>query len=370
MDLGIFLMPASDPNRPLAEVIDWNIEVIERADALGYTEAWVGQHITTPWEPLPSPQQIIAGAIRGTEKIRLGTGVEILYQSHPLRLAAELIQLDHMSRGRLMFGFGAGGTVTDGQLYGLDFAKGENQARSREAIEIILQAWSEDGPGDFDGAFWSTRRPKYSDNYYWHLKPYAPAEPRIAFAGFMPKSGSLMIAGEKGYIPMSFNVAPQHVSVHWPSIEEGAARSGRTPERSNWRQIREIYVADTDAEARRAVVDGFAGTFWNRYFSVIAERLGIADMFRRDGAPADAKVDAAYLADHGTWFVGSPDKVVDQIVDQYEQTGGFGVLLQIGFDYADADARDGWFRSMELLAREVMPRVNDRLGKTGMVLLK
>jgi alkanesulfonate monooxygenase SsuD/methylene tetrahydromethanopterin reductase-like flavin-dependent oxidoreductase (luciferase family) len=118
------------------------------------------------------------------------------------------------------------------------------------------------------------------------------------------------------------------------------------------------------------VVDGFAGTFWNRYFSVIAERLGIADMFRRDGAPADAKVDAAYLADHGTWFVGSPDKVVDQIVDQYEQTGGFGVLLQIGFDYADADARDGWFRSMELLAREVMPRVNDRLGKTGMVSLK
>ena len=48
MELGIFLMPASDPNRPLADAIDWNIEVIERADALGYAEAWVGQHITTP----------------------------------------------------------------------------------------------------------------------------------------------------------------------------------------------------------------------------------------------------------------------------------------------------------------------------------
>jgi alkanesulfonate monooxygenase SsuD/methylene tetrahydromethanopterin reductase-like flavin-dependent oxidoreductase (luciferase family) len=66
--------------------------------------------------------------------------------------------------------------------------------------------------------------------------------------------------------------------------------------------------------------------------------------------------------DHGTWFVGTPDKVVDQIVDQYAQTGGFGVLLQIGFDYADPGAREGWFRSMDLLAREVMPRVNQRLG--------
>ncbi len=358
-------MPASDPSRPLADVIDWNIEVIQRADALGYAEAWVGQHITTPWEPLPSPQQIIAAAIARTENIRLGTGVEVLYQQHPLRLAAELMQLDHMSRGRLMFGFGAGGTVTDGQLYGLDFAKGENGARSREALEIILQAWSPDGPGDFDGQFWSTRRPRYSDNYYWHLSPFAPAEPRIAFAGFMPQSGSLTIAGEKGYIPMSFNVAPEHVSVHWPSIEAGAARSGRTPSRRNWRQIREIYVADTDEEARRAVVDGFAGRFWNTYFSVIAERLGIADMFRRHGAPPDIAVDAAYLVDHGTWFVGAPDRVADQIVEQYELTGGFGVLLQIGFDYAGADARAGWFRSMDLLVNEVMPRVNRRIGKVA-----
>ena len=112
MEFGLFLQPATPPGRPLGEVIDWNLDVIRRADELGYHEAWVGQHITSLWEPLPSPQQIIARLIGETTQIRLGTGVEILYQQHPVRLAAELIQLDHMAKGRLLFGFGAGGTYT------------------------------------------------------------------------------------------------------------------------------------------------------------------------------------------------------------------------------------------------------------------
>ena len=88
---------------------------------------------------------------------------------------------------------------------------------------------------------------------------------------------------------------------------------------------------------------------------------GLFDL-RRDGAPADEPVDARHLVDNGTWFVGDPDQVVDLIVEQYELSGGFGVLLQMGFDYADPEARDGWMRSMELLAQEVMPRVNAALG--------
>ncbi len=363
MQLGLFLMPAARPGRPLSETLAWNQEMIRRADALGYDEAWVGQHITSLWEPIPSPQQIIAHAIAETDSIRLGTGVEVLYQSHPVRLAAELAQLDHMAGGRLMFGFGAGGTLTDGQLYNLDLRTGESQKRSQEALRIILDCWKDGGPDDFDGEFWTVRRPaNYSDAYQWHLTPVSDPTPRIGFAGFMPQSGSLTTAGEHGYIPLSFNVAPEHVAVHWDSVLEGASRSGRTPDRGTWRHIREIYVAETAAEARAAVVDGFAGEFWNQYFSVIAQRLNIEHMFRRDGAPADVPLDAAALVDHGTWFVGDPDQVAAQIVEQHELTGGFGVLLQIGFDYADADTRDGWFRSMQLLAEEVMPRVRAKLG--------
>lgn len=103
MELGVFLQPATPPGRPLAEVIDWNLDVIRRADELGYSEAWVGQHMTSLWEPLPSPQQIIARLIGETTQIRLGTGVEILYQQHPVLLAAEsrrLVPVDAIARRR------------------------------------------------------------------------------------------------------------------------------------------------------------------------------------------------------------------------------------------------------------------------------
>ena len=79
----MFLQPATKPGRPLSETIDWNLDVIRHADACGFAEVWIGQHITSPWEPLPAPQQIIARAIGETSHIKLGTGVEVLYQSHP-----------------------------------------------------------------------------------------------------------------------------------------------------------------------------------------------------------------------------------------------------------------------------------------------
>ena len=82
------------------------------------------------------------------------------------------------------------------------------------------------------------------------------------------------------------------------------------------------------------------------------------------GAPTDTPVNAQFLVDNGTWFVGDPDQVVEQIVEQNKLSGGFGVMLQMGFDYADPGAR-GWMRSMELLSTEVMPRVNRALGQTG-----
>jgi alkanesulfonate monooxygenase SsuD/methylene tetrahydromethanopterin reductase-like flavin-dependent oxidoreductase (luciferase family) len=363
IELGMFLQPATRPGRPLADVIDWNVDVIRHADACGFSEVWVGQHITSPWEPLPAPQQIIARAIGETGTIRLGTGVEVLYQSHPVRLATELAQLDHMARGRLMFGFGGGGTPSDAQLYDVDFSTGQHQAMSREALKIILDCWKPGGPDDFTGTYWSVRKPRTSENYYWHLEPFSAPEPRIGFAGFMPNSGSLTIAGERGYIPLSFNVAPEHVAVHWPVVEQAARMAGRTADRTKWRHIREIYVAETAQEARTAMLDGFAAEFWNRYFKVIVERLNIDNLFRRDGAPQDTPVDARHLIDHGIWFVGDPDQVAGQIVEQYRLTGGFGVLLQIGFDYADSGARAGWMRSMELLSRDVMPKVNQALEK-------
>ncbi len=359
--LGMFLTPATMPTRPMTDILDWNLKIIRKAEEFGYDEVWVGSHITSRWSPIACPQHVIARALADTNRIMLGTGVEALYQHHPVTLAAALAQLDHMARGRLLFGFGAGATVSDLNMFGVDGATSHEMAR--EALDIILNCWQKDGPQDFSGKYWKIKRPEDKvspDNYGWHYWPYAPHEPRIGFAGgFSRKSGMLRLAGERGFIPLSLNFNPEHVAGHWDSVLEGAACTGRTPDRRKWRQVRDIYVADTAKEARDAVVDGFAAKFWTHYFKPICVKLNATELFRRRGSDPAADVTPAYLIDSGIWFAGDPATVAEQIRWQFKVSGGFGTLLQLASDYSDEGAQEGWFRSMELLATEVMPRVQD-----------
>ena len=104
------------------------------------------------------------------------------------------------------------------------------------------------------------------------------------------------------------------------------------------------------------------GQFWDRHFMKTIARSGSLDLFKRPAAPAESLGDAASMIEHGSWYVGTPDQVVDMILEHHEITGGFGTLLQLGYDYSDSGWREGWIRSMTLLATEVMPRVNHRLA--------
>jgi alkanesulfonate monooxygenase SsuD/methylene tetrahydromethanopterin reductase-like flavin-dependent oxidoreductase (luciferase family) len=361
LKLGMFLTPASNPTRPMSEIIDWNLDVIRKAEECGYDEVWVGSHLTSHYSPIACPLQVIARAIGETSRIRLGTGVCVLYQNHPLTIAAHLAQLDHMARGRINFGLGAGATVSDKIMFGVDGATSHEMLL--EAVEIILQCWSETGPREFNGKYWKVHPPVDAfsgGNYGWHHRPYAPHEPRIAFAsGFGPRSSLLRLAGEHGYIPMSLNFFAAHLRGHWDCVVEGAQATGRTADRGRWRMLRDIFVADTDAQARRAVLGGFAARFWNEYFKPIAEKLNATHMFRRPDADQTAELTAEHLVDTKVWAVGGPETVAGLIREQFELAGGFGTLLMLGSDYADPGERESWFRSMELLSREVMPRLAD-----------
>jgi len=361
LKLGMFLTPATNPARPMADVLDWNIDVIRKADELGYDEVWIGSHLTSHYSRIACPQHVIARAIGDTRRLMLGAGVDVVYQQHPVTLAASLAQLDHMARGRLHFGFGAGATVSDKIMFGVDGPTSHDMLL--EGLTIIEQCWSAEGPRAYDGKFWKVHPPvdAYSGgNYGWHHRPYGPWQTRTAFAGgFSTKSSMLRLAGERGGIPMSLNFFSEHVRSHWDSVEEGAAAAGRTPDRARWRQVRDVFVAESDAEARRAVLDGFAGRFWNEYFKPICEKLNATHLFRRPEADQEAELTAEYLVDTNAWAVGSPATVAALIREQFERSGGFGTLLQLGSDYANDGARQRWFRSMELLATEVRPLLRD-----------
>ena len=103
--LGMFLTPASNPARPMAEILDWNVDVIRKADELGYHEVWIGSHLTSHYSRIACPQHVIARVLGETRRLVLGAGVDVVYQQHPVTMAAQISQLYHIERGRLHFCF-------------------------------------------------------------------------------------------------------------------------------------------------------------------------------------------------------------------------------------------------------------------------
>jgi len=188
-----------------------------------------------------------------------------------------------------------------------------------------------------------------------HLKPYQRPHPPIGVAGVSANSETLVLAGERGYIPMSINfVPPRILKTHWEGVETGARRAGRVVDRTTWRIARDVYVADTDARARREAIGGTLGRDYRDYFLRLLPKLRGFDMLKVDPAMPDAEVTLEYLCDN-IWIVGSPDTVARKLATLSDDVGGFGTLLVIAHEWTP---RGAWERSMRLLAEEVVPRLS------------
>ncbi|MGH6663883.1 MAG: LLM class flavin-dependent oxidoreductase, partial [Pseudolabrys sp.] len=145
-----------------------------------------------------------------------------------------------------------------------------------------------------------------------------------------------------------------YVASHWESVEEGARRTGRTPKRSQWRLVREIFVADSDEEAWRLSVGGMMGRMMREYFLPLLTDVGVIEFLKHDPEVADSDITPEYCGKHN-WLIGSPATVVEKIERMYDTVGGFGAILLFCFDYSGNP--QAWRHSMELLAHEVMPKV-------------
>jgi alkanesulfonate monooxygenase SsuD/methylene tetrahydromethanopterin reductase-like flavin-dependent oxidoreductase (luciferase family) len=354
MKFGALLMPSHPPERSIRDGQRWDLNDLERLDALGFEEAWIGEHFTAAWEPCPAPDLLIAQALLRTRRIRLGPLGHLLPFHHPLELAHRIAYLDHMAEGRYQLGVGIGVLPTDHALFTLDANFGRNRKMTFEAIDLMTRLWT-DGATDFQGEFWSMGQTRSELPLGYHLVPYQKPHPPIAIAGLTPGSDNHKLAGEKGYIPVSLGIDPDAsiTAQHWDAVEEGAARSGRTPDRNEWRIIRDVYVAPTDAEARDLAINGIMGRCWREFLLPIYLGLGLGRFLKRDPAMPDEAVDLEYLADN-LWFVGSPETVAESVMDLQAQTGGFGYLTIVSYDATDE--REAWDRSLQLLMNDVLPR--------------
>ncbi len=358
MQVGYFTMPLHPPGSDPSETMEADLVQMETLDRLGYREAWIGEHFTAAWENIPAPDQFIAAALSRTKNIILGTGVTCMPNHNPFMIAHRIAQLDNLAKGRFHWGVGSGGFPGDFEVYGFDAETGAHRGMARDSVELILQMWEHPKPGLYEHPFWkfSIPEPVPHIGLQFHMKPYQKPHPPIGVAGVSAKSETLVLAGEKGWLPLSINLVPtETLKSHWEAVELGAAKAGRTANRSEWRIAKEVYIAETTEQARQEVLEGTIGRDFREYFIPLMTHMDSLSLFKGEREMPDEAVTPEYLIDN-VWIVGSVNDVTEQLRQLYQDVGGFGVLLAMGHEW---QPKDPWVRSMTLLAQEVMPRLSD-----------
>ena len=152
MRFGAFLAPFHDPRENPTLALERDLDVIVAMDRLGFDEVWVGEHHSTGWEYIASPEIFLAVAAERTRHIRLGTGAVSLTYHHPLMVADRIVLLDHLTRGRINFGVGPGGHLSDAAMLGIPAA--EIRDRMEQNLEAILHLLTSTEPLTASGPGW------------------------------------------------------------------------------------------------------------------------------------------------------------------------------------------------------------------------
>lgn len=357
MNLGFFTMPI----HPLDK--DWRLSLKEDreafllADELGYTEGYVGEHVTDMAENITSCIAFIAWIAAATRQIRLGTGTINMPNTHPATVAATIAMLDHMLEGRLIFGISPGGLLSDAELFGnLD---ADRNAMFLESINQVLDIWAGKPPYNFSGKYWniSTQKTLIEDiGQGFIARPLQRPHPPIVVTAVAPFSKGVAEAAARGWDPISANfLMPAWVKSHWPKYVEGCARGGRAAKPANWRVAKSVFVAKDAATAKAYATDP-NGPYVYYYRSLFTKlrASGRIELFKTHRDQADSEVTLEAISDkliiHGT-----PESVADQLLAFQDEVGKFGTLLYAGKDWKD---RELGRQSMILMAEKVMPRVN------------
>lgn len=355
MQIGMFQTPFLRPERTAKQVFEWAIRQAVHADKIGFSEYWVGEHATLNWESIPSPELVIAAAALQTKQIKMGPLAHLLPYHHPATLAIQTAWMSQILEGRYMLGVANGAYPTDAALRGItDMSK--NHAMMFEAIQQMEKIWQAE-PFEEMGTFWNVGFPQSVPNHpFRDVRPWG-GKMTMAMTGLSAPSPSIAFAADHGYLPASVYAGNDFLRSHFDTYRERMAAKGRESNRGMHRVVRDVIVADTDAEARALAVDGGIGRAWNEYIKPTYERFGVLKGLLHDPSMNPADIDAEYLAEH-VWIVGSVETVRQKIDAWFEDLGGpFGTLLIYSHDYIDNP--EPWEHSMDLLANEVAPRLSD-----------
>jgi limonene 1,2-monooxygenase len=337
LSFGGFLPPFHEPGEDPHNIYWRDLGLVEWLEEIGFDEVWVGEHHSGGWAPISSPELFLAAAAERTHRIKLGTGVVSLPYHNPLTVANRVIQLDHQSRGRVLFGVGAGVLPSDAYMLGVSPA--DQRRMMTESLDALVHLLSSEEP--------LTRKTDWFtlNEAQLHLRPYHPSGlPMVVASSGSPRS--MELAGRYGLSPLTFatgmpGAGAPPLGELWQRAEESAGQHGTTMDRSGWRIAISAHLAETKEEAFDDVREGVA-RWINGYFR---DTIGLPIKL-----PEGREVEAMVAS--GSAIVGTVEDAIAAIEQLQEISGGFGSVLFTAQDWAP---REKMRRSYELIARYVAP---------------
>jgi limonene 1,2-monooxygenase len=346
LGFGAFLAP----HHPIGEhpMLQFrrDLDLVEHLDRLGYDEFWCGEHHSSGWEMIASPEMFLAAAGERTKRIKLATGVVSLPYHHPFNVAQRMVQLDHMTGGRAIFGSGPGALASDAHTLAIDPMLLRD--RQDEAIGVIRRL--------FRG-----ERITYKSDWFTlqdaalQLLPLQEEMP-CAVASQISPSG-MTLAGKHGIGIISIGSLSDEglnaLPTQWGFAEAAAAQHGQTVDRKHWRVLLSWHIAETREQARAEARDGLL-RHHNEYITATLQRPGA-----RPFADPDEAVDKTAFVPGAAATIGTPDDLVARIKSVLEVSGGFGTVVGFVHDWANPENTR---RSWDMVARYVVPEINGHLA--------
>lgn len=362
MRLGYFTQPVHPPSKDYRQVLRENREAALLADRLGYVEAFFGEHITDRAEPITSNLMFIASLCHDAKDIVFGSAAVTLPSYHPAMVAAHVAMIDHMTDGRFIFGIGPGGLLSDAEMFGnMDANRNEIML---ESIDMILKIWAGDAPYNIESGRWTASTERTLNEPIGQglvARPLQDPHPPIVVTAVAPHSRGITAAAARGWDPITSNyVQPHWVATQLPRYLEGLEQGGRPVSATGWRIAKSIFVADDDRTAAEygKSPDGPYGFYFRNIMTKLIGN-GKPEIFRawpdqpNDQVTLEQSLDTQVIS-------GTVNSVVDQVLAFREEVGPFGTLLYTGHDWIDPALGA---RSMELMAEQVMPLVNEALNE-------
>ena len=306
----------------------------------------------------------LATLIFHTKNIKLGSGTSNLSHAHPTLIASQAAMFDHLAKGRFIFGISPGALASDAEALGM-----LNEDRNKlfaEAIDVILAIWAGEPPYDIDlpdNRFKvSTKETMVLDIGRGYLmKPYQKPYPEIVGTVVAPFSKGVIAMGQRDFHPMSANFLMNHwLPSHWNNYAEGKSSVGVKANPAEWRIARTVFVGDT-SEIAKSYGGSDANSPYRYYYKQMLTKMKISNrhvIFKKHREEPDEAISLDNILDELV-ISGTVNEVVDKILALRAQVGDFGELVYAGMDLVDPNLGR---RSMELMAHEVMPRVNEAIG--------